>query len=108
MTYVGLVQADPAKILIPSNLSVKYCGQRSWVPGHPVSYLESTMRFLSRLKPAGLGGKILSGKDLAMRYSVFNELFLTALARAMMNESEMGRNVRCHNGGLWNSSLTGS
>ena len=40
-----------------------------------VSYLESVIRFLSRLKPDRLGGKILLGKDLAMRYSVFNEPF---------------------------------
>jgi hypothetical protein len=35
-----------------------------------------------------------------MRYSVFNELFLTAFARAMMNRFEMGRKVRCHNGAV--------
>jgi hypothetical protein len=31
---------------------------------HPVSYLESVMRFLSRLKSAKLGRKILWGKGL--------------------------------------------
>ena len=57
--------------------------------------------FLSGLKTAGLGGKILWGKGLATRYSVFNELFLTACAGAMMNEFEMGCKVRCHRGRLW-------
>jgi hypothetical protein len=52
--------------------------------------------FLSGLKTAGFGGKILWGRDLATRYSVFNELFLTASAGAMMKEFEMGRKVRCH------------
>ncbi len=48
---------------------------------HSVSYLESVTRFLSRLKTAGLGRKILWRKDLATRYSVFKELSLTACAR---------------------------
>ena len=34
------------------------------------------------------------------RYSVFKELFLTALGGTIMNEFEMGRKVRCHMG-LW-------
>ena len=69
--------------------------------GHPVSSLESVRLFLSGLKTAGLGGKILWGKGLAMGYSVFNELFLTASAGAILNEFEMARKVRCHRGGLW-------
>jgi hypothetical protein len=68
---------------------------------HPVSPLESVKLFLSGLKTAGLGHKILWGKDLAERYSIFKELFLTAFAGAIMNESEMNRKVRCHTGGLW-------
>jgi len=68
---------------------------------HPVSPLESVTLFLSRLKTAGLGRKILWGKDLAKRYSVFKEPFLTAIAGAIMNEFEMRRKVRCHTGGLW-------
>ena len=59
--------------------------------------------FLSGLKIAGLGCKILWGKDLATRYSVFNELFLTAFGGAMMNEFEMRRKVRCHNGAVEDS-----
>jgi hypothetical protein len=43
------------------------------------------------LKNAGLGRKILLGKDLAERHSDFKELFLTAFAGAMMNEFEMIR-----------------
>ena len=58
---------------------------------HPVSPLESVKLFLSGLKTAGVGRKILWGKDLAERYSVFKELFLTAFAGAIMNESEMNR-----------------
>ena len=65
---------------------------------HPVSSLESVTRFLSRLKTSGPSRKIFSGKDLATRYSVFNELFLTAFAGAILNEFEMKRKVRCHNG----------
>jgi hypothetical protein len=68
---------------------------------HPVNSLESVMLFLSRLNTAGLGRKTLWGRDLTTRYSVFNELFLTASARAMMNEFEMRRKVRCHKSGLW-------
>lgn len=68
---------------------------------HPVSYLESVKLFLSGLKTAGPSRKILWGKDLAARYSVFNELFLTASAGAIMNEFEMRRKVRCHRGNLW-------
>ena len=68
---------------------------------HPVSPLESVRLFLSRLKTAGLGRKILWGKDLAERYSVFKELFLTAFAGAIMHDFEMRRKVRCHTGGLW-------
>ena len=68
---------------------------------HPVSYLESVKLFLSGLKTVGLGHKILRGKGLAARYSVFNEQFLTASAGAMMNEFEMRRKVRCHKAGLW-------
>jgi hypothetical protein len=71
------------------------------VHGHPVSSLESVRLFLSGLKTAGLGRKILWGKDLAARYSVFKELFLTAFAGAIMHEFEVGRKVRCHTGGLW-------
>jgi hypothetical protein len=41
------------------------------------------------------------GKDLAARYSVFKELFVTAFAGAILNEFEMRRKVRCHKGGLW-------
>jgi hypothetical protein len=90
-----------AKILILENLPVKYCGHGSYVHRHPVSPLESVRRFLSRLKTAGLGRKIFWEKDLARRYSVFKELFLTAFAGAIMNEFEMRRKVRCHKGGLW-------
>ena len=46
----------------------------------PVSPLESVRLFLSGLKTAGEGCKILWGEDLAKRYSVFKELFLTAFA----------------------------
>jgi hypothetical protein len=53
--------------------------------------LESVRRFLSGLKTAGLGRKILLEKDLAKRYSDFKELFLAAFAGAMMNEFEMIR-----------------
>ena len=67
----------------------------------PVSYLESVIRFLSRLKPDRLGGNILLDKDLAVSYSVFNEPFPTASAGAIMNEFEMRRKVRYHSGGLW-------
>jgi hypothetical protein len=48
----------------------------------------------------GLDGKTLYGKDLATVYSVFNELFLTACAAAMMTESDMNRKVRCHSGAV--------
>jgi hypothetical protein len=58
--------------------------------------------FLSGLKTAGLGRKILWGKDLAARYSVFNELFLTSSAGAMMNELFLRRKVRCHKVGCEN------
>jgi hypothetical protein len=66
----------------------------------PVSPLESSKRFLSRLKTSGLDGKTLCGKDLAMSYSVFNELVLTASAATMMTESNMKRKVRCHKGAV--------
>jgi hypothetical protein len=68
---------------------------------HPVSSLESVRLFLSGLKTAGLGRKILWGKDLAARYSVFKEPFLTAFAGAILSEFEMRRKVRCHTGELW-------
>jgi hypothetical protein len=67
---------------------------------HPVSPLESVRLFLSGLKTTGAGRKILWGKDLAKRYSVFKELFLTSFAGAIMNEFEMRRKVRCHNGAV--------
>jgi hypothetical protein len=70
------------------------------VHGHPVSSLESVRLFLSGLKTAGVGRKILWEKDLAARYSVFKELSLTAFAGAILNEIEMRRKVRCHKG-LW-------
>jgi hypothetical protein len=59
--------------------------------------LESVKLFLSGLKTVVSGRKILWGKDLAKRHSVFKELLLTAFAGAMMNEFEMRRKVRCHN-----------
>ena len=68
---------------------------------HAVSYLESVRPFLSGLKTAGLGRKILWGKGLTARYSVFNELFLTASAGAIMKELFLRRKVRCHKVGLW-------
>ena len=43
----------------------------------------------------------MCGKDLAARYSVFNELVLTAFAGAILNEFEVRRKVRCHRVGLW-------
>jgi hypothetical protein len=67
---------------------------------HPVSPLESVWLFLSELKTAGLVRKILWGKDLVERYSVFKELFLTAFAGAILNEFEMRRKVRCHMGAV--------
>jgi hypothetical protein len=67
---------------------------------HPVSSLESVRLFLSGLKTDGVDGKILWGKDLARRYSVFKELFLTAFAGAILNEFEMRRKVRCHIGAV--------
>jgi hypothetical protein len=70
------------------------------VHGHPVSPLESVKRFLSRLKTAGVGRKILWGNDLAKRYSVFKELLLTAFAWAIVKEFEMRCKVRCHNGAV--------
>jgi hypothetical protein len=75
---------------------------------NPVSYLESVKIFLSGLKTAGPGRKTQWGKDLAARYSVFNEPFLTASARAMMKELFLRRKVRCHKDGLWKSAETKS
>jgi|ERR1700683_87718 hypothetical protein len=40
------------------------------------------------------------GKDLALRYSVFKERFVTACAGTIMREFEIGRKVRCHNGAV--------
>src|SRR5580704_13366342 len=68
---------------------------------HPVSHLESVTLFLSRLKTSRLGRKILWENDLATRYSVFKERFLTAFAGTMMDEFEGRRKVRCHKGVLW-------
>jgi hypothetical protein len=99
----GRYRGGLAKILILENLPVKYCGHGSYMHWHPVSPLESVKLFLSGLKTAGDGRNILWGKDLAKRYSVFKELFLTAFAGAMMNEIEIGRKVRCHNGAVENS-----
>jgi hypothetical protein len=98
----GRYRGGLAKILILENLPVKYCGHGSYVHRHPVSPLESAKPFLSRLKTAGVGRKILWGKDLARRYSVFKEPFLTAFAGAIMNEFEMGRKLRCHKGAVEN------
>jgi hypothetical protein len=57
-------------------------------------------RFLSGLKTAGIGRKTLQGKGLAKRYSVFKEPLFTAFAGTIMNEFEMTRKVRCHNGAV--------
>jgi hypothetical protein len=45
--------------------------------------------------------KPCGGRTYAARYSVFKELFLAALAGAILNEFEMGRKVICHRCGLW-------
>jgi hypothetical protein len=57
-------------------------------------------QFLSGLKTAEVVRKTLKGKALAKRYSVFKELLVTAFAGAIMNEFEMRRKVRCHNGAV--------
>jgi hypothetical protein len=66
---------------------------------NPVSSLESATIFLSRQKSSDFRGKIMWGKDLALRYSVFKERFVTACAGAIMREFEIGRKVRCHKWG---------
>jgi hypothetical protein len=58
------------------------------------------MRFLSRQKSPDFRGKIMWGMDLALRYSVFKERFVTACAGTIMREFEIGRKVRCHNGAV--------
>jgi hypothetical protein len=95
------MQVSPAKILILGNLPVKYCG--TWeLGGSP-----STNPFgISEAVSVGTENcpdcpQNIVGKNLALRYSVFKELFLAALAGAIMHEFEMMRKVRCHTCGLW-------
>ena len=58
---------------------------------NPLNSLESAMGFLYRQKSPDFRGKIMWGKDLTLRYSVFKERFVTACAGAIMREFRMGR-----------------
>jgi len=66
MTYKESIRLNPAKILILDNLSAKYCGRRTYAHLHPVSYLESVMRFLPGLKTAGLWLQKPVGEGLSL------------------------------------------
>jgi len=78
-------------------LRTKDLGARAFCKSFGFSQAISVATEIVRIRPP----KYCYGKDLAAGYSVFKELFLTAFARAMMNEFEVGRKVRCHKAGLW-------
>ena len=69
--------------------------------GPRVNPLESAGGFLSGLKTVGSGSQNPVPEGLSFGDIQFSmSCLLTAFARSMVNEFEMGRKVRCHKAGL--------